>query len=134
MHGGMSGGCLCGAVRYRSASEPFDAGWCHCRICQLNSGTAAMAFACVKANDWIVEEGAAAIRTFASSDKGRRTFCSRCGTPLLMTLADDPVVAFSLGTLDHPDAIAPGFHIYWSSRVAWFNPDDDLPRYSRGRP
>jgi len=48
----LAGGCLCGAVRYRLASAPFDAGWCHCRTCQLNSGSPAMAFAKVPSRDF----------------------------------------------------------------------------------
>ena len=43
---------MCGTVRFRLASAPFDAGWCHCRTCQLNSGAPAMAFASVKAGDF----------------------------------------------------------------------------------
>ena len=52
-----TGGCLCGAVRYRLDGEPFDCGWCHCRTCQLNSGAPAMAFASVRAGDWVVTAG-----------------------------------------------------------------------------
>jgi hypothetical protein len=37
-------------------------------------------------------------------------------------------VDFSIATLDDPGRIAPGFHIFWSSKVAWFDPGDDLPR------
>ena len=44
---GLTGGCMCGAVRYELKSEPFDCGWCHCRTCQLNSGAPAMVFASV---------------------------------------------------------------------------------------
>ena len=53
----LPGGCLCGAVRYRLASAPFDGGWCHCRMCQLNSGSPAMAFAKVPSDDFVVEQG-----------------------------------------------------------------------------
>jgi hypothetical protein len=47
----MEGGCLCGAVRFSLASKPYDAGWCHCRTCQLNSGSPAMVFAAVPVGD-----------------------------------------------------------------------------------
>src|SRR6202035_3322444 len=46
-----TGRCLCGAVRYKLESAPFDAGYCHCRICQLASGAPVMAFATVPRND-----------------------------------------------------------------------------------
>jgi len=128
-----TGGCLCGAVRYRLASEPFDAGWCHCRTCQLNSGSPAMAFASVAVNDWRIEQGE--LRRVRSSDFGHRLSCGACGTPLAMRVDHQPeTVDFSIATLDEPGRIAPGFHIFWASKVAWFDPGDDLPRHDRFRP
>jgi hypothetical protein len=131
---GRAGGCACGAVRYELRSEPFDAGWCHCRTCQLNSGSPAMAFASVAIADFVITEGEALIGRFASSDAGHRQFCSRCGTPLLMQDNDQPAtVDFSLATLDAPGDIVPGFHIYYASRIGWAEACDDLPRYQRSR-
>ena len=53
------GGCLCGKVRFQLAGDPFDAGWCHCRNCQLASGSPAMVFASVNEGDYVVMLGAA---------------------------------------------------------------------------
>ena len=128
-----TGGCLCGAVRYRLASEPYDAGWCHCRTCQLNSGSPAMAFASVAVADWLIEQGEP--RRVKSSNFGHRLSCGACGTPLAMRVDHQPeTVDFSIATLDEPGRIAPSFHIFWSSKVPWFNPSDDLPRHDRFRP
>ena len=130
-----TGGCLCGAVRYELMSEPFDCGWCHCRTCQLNSGAPAMVFASVKANDWTPLQGADAIRTMQSSSFGRRGFCGECGTPLYVKVDHQPeTIDFSVATLDDPSRLAPGFHIFWGSRIAWFKPGDDLPRHEKFRP
>lgn len=130
-----TGGCLCGTVRFRLASAPFDAGWCHCRTCQLNSGAPAMAFASVTEGDWVAVQGAAAIKTVRSSSFGHRGFCGQCGTPLYMKVDHQPeTVDFSVATLDEPDLVPPGFHIFWSSRVAWFEPGDALPKYEKFRP
>ncbi|MBW8743334.1 MAG: GFA family protein, partial [Sphingomonas sp.] len=68
-------------MRYRLASDPFDAGWCHCRTCQLNSGSPAMAFASVPVGDFAFTHGEDLVGRFDSSDFGHRLFCSRCGTP-----------------------------------------------------
>lgn len=130
-----TGGCLCGKVRYRLESAPFDAGWCHCRTCQLNSGAPGMVFASVPDGAWIVERGGEAIRTVQSSGFGHRGFCRECGTPLYMKVDHQPeTIDFSVATLDDPDLIAPGFHIFWASRIKWFKPDDDLPRHDKFRP
>jgi hypothetical protein len=131
----LTGGCLCGTVRFRLASDPFDCGWCHCRTCQLNSGAPAMAFASVKQDDWVPTAGADSIGTIRTSSFGRRFFCEKCGTPLYVMVDHQPATRdFSIITLDDPEAIAPEFHIFWSSKVGWFHPGDDLPRHARFRP
>jgi hypothetical protein len=43
-------------------------------------------------------------------------------------------VDFSVATLDDPGVIAPGFHIFWGSRIGWFEPGDALPRHEKFRP
>jgi len=131
----MTGGCLCGTVRYELKSAPFDCGWCHCRTCQLSSGTPAQAFASVKRGDWIATAGADSIRAVQSSSFGQRYFCGNCGTPLYVTVDHQPeTLDFSVVTLDDPDAVPPEYHIFWSSKIGWFNVDDDLPRHDRFRP
>jgi hypothetical protein len=129
------GGCACGAVRYELRSPPFDAGWCHCRTCQLNSGAPAMVFASVLAGDYAIVRGEEKVKDWKSSHFGHRRFCGDCGTPLLMEVDHQPETAdFSVATLDDPDSVAPGFHIFTASRIAWFDPGDTLPRHERFRP
>ena len=135
MEQSFAGGCACGAVRYELASVPYDGGWCHCRICQLNSGSPAMAFASVPVDDYVVVAGEEKVKRFKSSDFGHRLFCGQCGTPLLMRVDHQPeTVDFSIATLDDPDAVGPQFHIFHASRIAWFETADDLPRHERFRP
>ena len=132
---GLTGGCMCGAVRYELESDPFDCGWCHCRTCQLNSGSPAMVFASVPDGKLVWTEGADKVRSISSSSFGHREFCGECGTPILMKVDHQPeTVDFSVATLDDPESIAPGFHIFWESRIGWFEPKDELPRHQRFRP
>jgi hypothetical protein len=129
------GGCACGQVRYELLSAPYDAGWCHCRTCQLNSGSPAMVFASVPAGDLVWTKGQELVRSFASSSFGHRSFCGACGTPFLMKVDHQPeTVDFSVATLDEPDRVGPGFHIFYGSRIGWFEPADILPRHDRFRP
>ena len=129
------GGCACGAVRYRLASDPFDAGWCHCRTCQLNSGSPAMAFASVPTRDFLFTQGDELVGRFDSSDFGHRRFCTRCGTPFLMQVNYQPeTVDFSIAKLDEPGRVVPEFHIFYASRIAWAPAADDTPRHDRFRP
>ena len=128
---GLTGGCMCGAVRYELQSEPFDCGWCHCRTCQLNSGAPAMVFASVPDGDFVWTSGAGqgAVGRFVELRPPRASAAS-AGRRFLMKVDHQPeTVDFSVATLDDPDAVAPGFHIFWGSKIAWFEPRDDLPRH-----
>ena len=131
----ITGGCACGAVAYELGSRPWDAGWCHCRTCQLVSGAPAMVFATVPVPDLVFARGEDKLRTFKSSSFGHRVFCGECGTPLLMKVYHQPeTVDLTVATLDDPDAVLPGFHIFYGSKIAWFEPGDDLPRHDKFRP
>src|SRR5262245_36008069 len=41
----ITGGCLCGAIRYETDVAPIDTGYCHCRMCQRASGAPVLAWA-----------------------------------------------------------------------------------------
>jgi len=130
-----AGGCLCGSVRYELSSKPSDAGWCHCRTCQLFGGAPAMAFASVPIADWAWTSGADKVRSLSSSTFGHRQFCSACGTPLLVQVDHQPdTLDFPIVTLDEPDEVRPEFHIFFGRKVAWFDTADDLPRHEKFRP
>jgi hypothetical protein len=131
--GALHGGCACGAVRYRLEAEPFDAGYCHCRICQTWSGAPAVAFGTVPRNAFVLTRGEAA--RFRSSDFGERWFCAACGSGLAMTVDHQPeTIDFTLATLDTPSTVEPRFHIWTDRRIAWFDTADGWPRFGRFRP
>ena len=94
-----------------------------------------MVFASVRAGDFRWTKGEDQVRRVQSSSFGHREFCRRCGTPFLMKVDHQPeTVDFSVATLDDPDAVTPGFHIFCGSRIGWFDPGDDLPRHDKFRP
>lgn len=94
-----------------------------------------MVFATVPADHLVFVTGADKVKRFKSTDFGHRLFCGECGTPLLMRVDHQPAtVDFSVATLDDPDAVPPGFHIFHASRIGWFETTDALPRHARFRP
>ena len=130
---GLAGGCACGAVRYRLASEPFDAGYCHCELCRRSSGAPLLAFATVPLDRLIVTRGE--MRRRRSSDFGERGYCADCGTQLTMHVDHQPdTIDFTICSLDEPDLVVPGFHLFVSSSPRWFEVADSLPRHQRLRP
>lgn len=130
----LTGGCACGTVRYR-ADAPYDAGWCHCRVCQRVSGAPAVAFATVKLRDFVVEAGHEALGRYASTSFGERQFCRLCGSSLTIHVDFQPdEIDLTIASLDAPGGVAPTFHIFTDEAVAWAPIDDGLPRFGGFRP
>ena len=98
-----SGGCQCGAVRFRVEGALGDASVCHCRMCQKAFGNFYAALVSVRgANlDWTRGEP----KRFRSSNHTLRGFCEACGTPLTYEAPDG--VALAIGAFDDPSPIAP---------------------------
>lgn len=93
-----------------------------------------MVFASVPECDLVWTCGAHKLRRVPSSAFGQRVFCGECGTPFLVKVDHQPeTIDFSVATLDEPEAIAPGFHIFWGSKIGWFEPTDDLPQHEKFR-
>ena len=76
----LSGGCQCGAVRYRFTKKPGGAHVCHCRMCQKAFGGFYAPLVGARHEYFEVTRGE--IAKFRSSDLVERGFCRDCGTPL----------------------------------------------------
>jgi hypothetical protein len=131
----MSGRCACGTVVYRLASEPQDTGWCHCHVCQHVSGSIGMVFTTVPLEDLQIVQGEDQVGRFASTTFGERSFCRACGSPLTIHVRHQPnEIDVAVGTLDSPDSVKPGFHLYVSAVPKWADLKDGLPQYEALRP
>jgi len=120
----LSGGCLCGRVRYQATPDHRDGYYCHCRMCQLAVGNTRAAFLNVRKAEvrW-----SSAPAYYASSKLARRGFCSHCGTPLSFEYLDSERMDLSVGSLDDPSAVKPTAHFAIESRIAAWHADDGLP-------
>ncbi|WP_367184783.1 GFA family protein [Sphingopyxis sp.] len=76
----LTGGCACGQIRYRLDAEPYDAGWCHCQLCQRLSGSGGMVFTTVALAHYRLTQGDDRVGRFASTDFGMRTYRIDCST------------------------------------------------------
>ena len=99
----LTGGCQCGAVRYRVATPVRHASICNCRMCQKAVGNI---FASWAEFDAPVEWTRGRPTLFRSSQKVQRGFCSQCGTPLSYQWGSNNP-ALTLGSFDHPNQIMP---------------------------
>jgi len=99
----FSGGCQCGAVRFRVEGPVHHASICNCRMCQKAFGNLMAPFASFKAK---VEWTRGRPTLFRSSQAVRRGFCNRCGTPLTYQIGDgNPALA--IGAFDRVNDIVP---------------------------
>jgi hypothetical protein len=132
-HFEVTGGCLCGAVRFRVTAKPLAAYYCHCTMCQRNGGGSFMVGATVPIESFAFTKGEP--KAYESSPGFVRLSCVRCGSALGMQAKNDPKLAdFSLGCLDDPNAIRPEFHQFTSTQARWCEIADGLPRFAGGAP
>ncbi len=126
----FTGGCLCGAIRYRAEGPPKRVTICHCSMCRRASGGAFLTGAAFDPAKLVYTKGAP--KSYASSAQLTRTFCPECGTPLGYWYADGEAAGVWTGTLDDPEALPPMRHIWTSSQLSWLHLEDDLPRFAQG--
>ena len=128
----MTGGCLCGAIRYESSGEPVFALQCHCRDCQRSSGTAYIAAVRVPSAGFRITKGTPKCYV-AKSDAGNeitRTFCGDCGSPLYVQVSTRlDLVGLRVGTLDDPSWFHAEADIFVRSAQPWDHMDPAIPKY-----
>lgn len=117
----ITGGCVCGAVRYRLNAPPKSLYACHCTDCQKLSGGMASMSMPVMAADFEIMQGALAAFEKAA-DSGRAVgirFCPTCGTRIMHVPSHSPdMLNLKPGTLDDTSWLAPVAHVWTSSRPA----------------
>jgi hypothetical protein len=124
----ITGGCLCGASRYEASAAPVRGVICHCSLCRKHSGAPALAFVHFPrgAFRWLGREP----QRYRSSRFAERGFCPTCGSTLSMheeVIADR--VQVTVGSLDEPNRVRIGDHVWTQEQLEWFDVADDLPRF-----
>jgi hypothetical protein len=133
----LTGGCLCGGVRFEVAAPLVSSGYCHCTRCQRRTGTAASASARVEPGSLRILSGEELIRAWTPPDHGfAKAFCSECGGHLWSQSQDDPEIkSVRLGAFDSDPGIRPSDRQFVAYAAPWEPlPDDGLPRYPEHRP
>lgn len=120
-----SGGCQCGAVRYRFTQKPSGAHICHCRMCQKAFGAFYAPLVGGPLARFELTRGELSI--FRSSDQAERGFCNQCGTPLSFGYIDGDRISVSIGSLDDPECFQPIDQHGIESRLSWANDLGNLP-------
>ena len=127
----LTGGCLCGAVRFELTEAPVVAYYCHCTRCQRRTGTAAAVSARVPPGSVRIVAGEEKVRRFVPDEGLPKAFCSDCGSALWAESRDEPQpVAVRLGVFDGDPGIRPTARQFTAYAAPWEPiPDDGLPRH-----
>ena len=120
----LTGGCLCGDVRFVATGRPYRVGICHCLDCRRHHGALFAAAA-------IFPAAAVTVAGETRAYEGRH-FCARCGASVFGRSGDE--IEVSLGSLDAPDRLVPTYELWTIRREGWLPPFPGMRRYERDRP
>jgi hypothetical protein len=127
------GGCACGLVRYRLASEPLFVHCCHCLNCQRQTGSAFVVNLLIEADRVELLAGepvAVAVPRDAAGKRKQKIFrCPTCQVAVFSQYTLRAVRFVRGGTLDDPHGVIPDVHIYTRSKLPWVTLPDAVPRF-----
>jgi hypothetical protein len=119
-----TGGCLCGAVRYRVHGEPTHVGRCHCADCRKESGSAFTIY-----GQWPLD--AFELEGELATYEGRG-FCARCGSRV--GDIDEDLVEIRLGSLDDaPFLLRPEAEVWIKRREPWLHEVEGASQHRESR-
>jgi hypothetical protein len=126
----ITGGCLCGQVRFPVDAAPITARACWCRACQyIGAGSATVNAGFPSAMMTIEGELGDFVSTADSGARMHRRFCPACGVHLFSEAESRPHLIFvRVGAFDDPEAGRPSSTIWTSEAPSWACIADDLPQ------
>jgi hypothetical protein len=132
----LDGRCLCGSVTYRCDGEPLATLVCHCEDCQRQTGSSFSILVAVTRAALQVDGDTLAAHVTVGADTGKerqRQFCSKCGSPIVTVLAEQPDVAvIKAGTLNDRSWLSPTMEIWCDSAQPWLAGAKKARRLARG--
>jgi hypothetical protein len=132
----ITGGCLCGQVRFTVSAAPIVTRACWCRVCQYigaGSGTVNVCFpsAALTVSGELRDYSLVA----DSGNLMHRRFCPTCGTHLFSAAQARPHLIFvRAGALDDPEVAQPAMTIWTSAAPSWACVNEQLPKVERQPP
>jgi hypothetical protein len=118
-----TGGCTCGAIRYRLTAPPMFVHCCHCTSCQTETGSAFVLNLMIEGDRVELTAGAPdAVMTPSESGKGQEIMrCPDCHVALwsYYGAARHRIAFVRAGTLDTPGAFPPDVHVFTRSKLPW---------------
>jgi len=129
----ISGGCLCGAVRYQARGEPTYSGHCYCADCRKASGSGFIPFMGFPASALTIT-GEVLVHSLKLAD-GRvadRNHCAACGGLVfggVLGKVDSHTIY--AGSLDDPSLFKPTIAIFTRDAPDWALIPPSLKKFER---
>jgi hypothetical protein len=132
----MTGGCLCGGVRFAIEEPLLLAEYCHCTRCQRRTGGASSAQTRIDGSRLRILTGEDRLGTFRPERGFEKLFCGDCGSQLFSrSLTDATQMSIRLGAFDEDPGVRPQWRQFVAYAAGWEPiPDDGLPRYEESKP
>jgi hypothetical protein len=131
----LTGGCLCGGVRFELTEPAQAASYCHCTRCQRRTGTAASANARIDGRTFRLVRGQELVKSWRHPDGGfEKAFCRECGSHLFSRNPDDPTqMGIRMGAFDGDPGVRPTRRRFVAYAAVWEPlPEDGLSRCDEG--
>ena len=129
----MTGGCLCGQVRYSASADPAIVVVCHCKDCQKQAGTAFSVIVAVPKGTLSITGPLKAFSDKGSSGKSvHRNFRPDCGSPITTDVEALPDLVFiKAGTFDDTSSLAPTMEIFCSNAQPWTSRENKMQKFAQ---
>jgi hypothetical protein len=132
----LTGGCVCGGVRFEVTAPLRDAGWCHCTRCQHRTGVFGSMNGGAEPGSFHIVQGQELVTEYEPPGGAVKAFCSVCGGHLY---SREPGgwehVGVRFGALDGDPGVRAQYHQHTASAAPWHElPDDGVPRFPGPRP
>jgi len=125
-----TGGCLCGAVRYRVSGALRPIIMCHCTQCRRMTGHVMAATAARLANFQLLADRE--LKWYDSSNKARRGFCARCGSTLFWAGVGRDYISIAAGSLDDSGGLGIACHIHVADKGDYYEIEDGAKQIADG--
>jgi hypothetical protein len=129
----VTGGCLCGAVRFECTEPPVEGYYCHCTICQRAYGGLFSATVRVPGSGFRFTKGEP--KYYGATNLAKRAFCADCGSAMPFFYKGSRNVWIKIGSLDHPEdwpmtkdaSWGQSAHFHTDTKIPWETISDGLP-------
>lgn len=123
----VTGGCLCGAVRYRVRRPLRPAIACHCTQCRKTSGHYVSA-TCARRENFVLTNSDG-LEWYESSGHAQRGFCRKCGSSVLWSAHERDTITIMCGTIDGDTGLETVAHICVADKGDYYTIDPSVTQY-----